>query len=77
MEIEQPAPSHRNWATFPSDTATRTVISSPQTGLSWWDWPDDVPAGTGVSASPLPVRSLACSRMICWYSCSRLMRGCP
>src|SRR5215217_7825313 len=73
MEMEQPAPSQATCATFPSLTARRKVTSSPQTGLSWCDWPVVAPSGASVPASPLPWRALEWSRMICWYSWSRLM----
>ena len=66
MEIEQPSPSQRSSLTFPPAVATRTVISSPQTGLSWCDCPVLAPSGAAVPARPLPWRALECSRMICW-----------
>src|SRR5919112_1346846 len=73
MEMEQPAPSQATCATLPSVTARRRVTSSPQTGLSWCDWPVAAPSGAFVPASPLPWRALEWSRMICWYRWSRLM----
>ena len=39
IEMEQPSPSQRSSLTLPPATDTRTVISSPQVGFSWWDWP--------------------------------------
>ena len=71
IEIEQPWPSQlmaESVTAAPSlCTAARSVISSPQVGLSWCDSPDLSPCGG--SASGDPFRFLACSRMICWYSC--------